>query len=260
MYTFSKLAKCMMVVAVMIMMAACNTPTTANVPTHYNQVHGNPKCEYGPEAVETIYYLAQRGNAQAEHTLGHILTDDHCILPEALSSQTYNDGMEWYAKAAKQNFTPAMLALAVKARDAGNTNSAIKWLEKAADRNDALGQALLGSTYLIGDGVPKDYSKALYWLRKSAGQGNDAAQHSLGSIYFYGTGMKKDYGNALKYYKLSAGQGNKNSNFMLGIIYDKGLEVKQDTRLACSYYQKAYNSGFNDAAIMVRNCRAENLL
>lgn len=40
-------------------------------------------------------------------------------------------------------------------------------------------QAILGSRYMIGDGVARDKVKAVEWLNKAAAQGHEDAQEAL---------------------------------------------------------------------------------
>ena len=50
----------------------------------------------------------------------------------------------------------------------------VKWLEKAADKNNDTAQNMLGVIYENGDGVSQDYSQAESWYRKAALNGNEA--------------------------------------------------------------------------------------
>jgi len=63
---------------------------------------------------------------------------------------------------------------------------------KAAERGDARAQSSLGSMYMDGRGVAKDYAQALFWLRKAAEQGDTGAYARLGVMYANGWGVAKD--------------------------------------------------------------------
>lgn len=67
-----------------------------------------------------------------------------------------------------------------------------EWKQKA-EAGDAKGQYLLGVMYAIGDGVPKDATKAFEWQQKAAAQGNADAQYMLGFMYGDGQGVSKNY-------------------------------------------------------------------
>ena len=65
---------------------------------------------------------------------------------------------------------------------------AVKWLRKAAEQGDALGQYGLGFMYANGHGVPRDDAEAAKWSRKAAEQGLASAQFVLGYIFENGRG------------------------------------------------------------------------
>lgn len=62
-------------------------------------------------------------------------------------------------------------------------------LSKAGDRD---AQNNLGSMYLNGTGVNKDFAKAAYWYLKSAKQGNVVAQFNISIQLFNGKGIQKN--------------------------------------------------------------------
>lgn len=92
-----------------------------------------------------------------------------------------------------------------------DSNEAVKWLTKAAEQGNAVGQALLGVYYeheakshYDGRGIERDYKQAIYWYRKAAEQGDVAAQCSLGDCYYKGIGVEQDYKEAVKWYTKAA--------------------------------------------------------
>jgi uncharacterized protein len=46
--------------------------------------------------------------------------------------------------------------------------------------------------YRIGDGVPKNATKAAEWFKKAAAQGDADAQFNLGVMYNTGEGVSRD--------------------------------------------------------------------
>ncbi len=51
-----------------------------------------------------------------------------------------------------------------------------QWYRKAAEQDDAIGQSGLGSMYLEGEGVPKDFVVAYMWFNLAAAHGDDGAK------------------------------------------------------------------------------------
>ena len=82
-----------------------------------------------------------------------------------------------------------------------------KWLRRAAEQGYAKAQINLGYMYKIGHGVPQDDQLAAYWARRAAEQGHTKAQAVLGGMYALGQGAPKDYVLAYKWLNLAAAQG-----------------------------------------------------
>jgi TPR repeat protein len=91
---------------------------------------------------------------------------------------------------------------------ANNNHDEIKTLQSAAEKGDARSQCLLGMSFLMGKGVPKDYPKGVKWLQKAADQGVMQAQNMLGLMYRDGEGVPKDYIKAGEYFQKAAAQGD----------------------------------------------------
>jgi TPR repeat protein len=56
---------------------------------------------------------------------------------------------------------------------------ALKWVQKAADQNDADAQYNLGVMYYKGQGVKQDDAEAVKWVQKAADLGFKPAQEKL---------------------------------------------------------------------------------
>ena len=89
-----------------------------------------------------------------------------------------------------------------------NHPQAVKWFRRAADRNYAPAQGLLGHCYSNGEGVQKNYAEAVKWFRKAAEQNFSRAQCELGGCYALGQGVPKDYVIAYKWFLLAAARGD----------------------------------------------------
>lgn len=78
-----------------------------------------------------------------------------------------------------------------------------EWKRKA-EAGNAKEQYFLGIMYAVGDGVPKDPTKAVEWQKKAAEQGNADAQYILGYMYGEGQGVPKDYVQAHMWASIAA--------------------------------------------------------
>jgi uncharacterized protein len=74
-----------------------------------------------------------------------------------------------------------------------------------ADQGNARAQFSIGQMYYIGQGVPRDNTKADGWYRKAADQGFDYAQFNLGVAYEDGgLGVPQDYALAYMWFNLAS--------------------------------------------------------
>ena len=84
-------------------------------------------------------------------------------------------------------------------------NKALEWYRKAAAQEFADAQYNLGVMYDAGHGVPEDKAVAAKWYAKAAEQGNPSAQYNLGVMYKDGRGAEKNLIEAYAWYNLAFG-------------------------------------------------------
>ena len=70
-------------------------------------------------------------------------------------------------------------------------------LMASAFSNYAPAQAILGRYHLLGDVFPRDLVNALKWLEKAAEQDNASAMTALAAMYMFGDGVKVNGKKAL---------------------------------------------------------------
>jgi len=83
----------------------------------------------------------------------------------------------------------------------------ISQARKMAGQGNAEAQLVLGSSYYLGEVVPKSDTEALKWFRRAAQQENADAQFSLGLMHYEGQGVPESDTEALKWFRLAAQQG-----------------------------------------------------
>ena len=121
--------------------------------------------------------------------------------------------------------------------------TAYRLLRPLADQGNAEAQDMLGTMYVVGEGVPKDYSEAVKWYRRAADQGNADAQSHLGLMYHNGLGVPQDYVEAMKWCRLAADQGNAEAQDMLGTMYDHSEGVAKNYSEAVKVDHRAADLG-----------------
>ena len=125
--------------------------------------------------------------------------------------------------------------------------TALRLWKPLAEQGDARAQTRLGSTYVLGEGVPQDYAEAMQWYRKAAEQGHAPAQNNLGVMYEKGLGVRRDYAEAMQWYRKAAEQGDARAQHNLGVMYEKGLGVPQDYAEAVRLWKPLAEQGNADA-------------
>lgn len=118
------------------------------------------------------------------------------------------------AKARGQNFEicnkdavkkPAPLALATRPHSfAVESDANFSTALEAAKKGDTEAMNTLGSMYMTGNGVGKNYSEAMKWLEKSASKGNSKAMMNLAAMYRDGNGVLPNGELAYSWFNLAA--------------------------------------------------------
>jgi TPR repeat protein len=147
---------------------------------------------------------------------------------------------------------------------------------QAAQAGDLLAQVRVGKDYDIGPNVNRNYVQAAYWFGVASGRGSLEASAWLGSLYMYGRGVTRDwdkglgliqqaangnnpvglrfagevyergmnnYTQAMTLYNQAANLGDANSMTWLGRMYLNGLGVTKNVTTATSWFLKASNAG-----------------
>ena len=100
---------------------------------------------------------------------------------------------------------------------------AVRWFREAAAGGLADAKGILGSVYLIGQGVTVDYGLALKYNEKAAHHGSAIGQCNLGKMYELGNGVKQDLNAAQEWYRRAAKQGLAGGEYQLGrFLIDHG--------------------------------------
>ena len=102
--------------------------------------------------------------------------------------------------------------------------------------------ARLGEMYYYGKGTTKNESEGIKWLEKAAQKDNKYALSTLGDYYY----KQETYDKAFTYYKRVADLGHENKLLYhrLGAIYREGLGgVTKDEISAIAWLVKAYEAG-----------------
>ncbi|KAI9275449.1 hypothetical protein BDA99DRAFT_495494 [Phascolomyces articulosus] len=184
---------------------------------------------------------AEQGNPDAQTALGLLLIDH--------VNDEQEKGVKWLELAAEQNNARALLRLGSFYEEAKDDLRAMEYYQRAAstatsDRDLALAHYLVGINYRMGDlGVSMDASRAIQHLTVSANGGYAPAQRALGLMYAQGIGIPKNDVKAHQLYQKAAAQGDIRAIGLLAEQNEHGRGCIMDLKNALQLYEKAASSG-----------------
>lgn len=114
---------------------------------------------------------------------------------------------------------------------------------KKAESGDERSMVEMGLFYANGVGVDQDYLNAIKWFEKASEKENPEAQYNLAYAYSQGLGVKRDPVKAEHYYSLAAKGEGKYSLMYLGVKYRDGVGVEKDVAKARSYFERSAMQG-----------------
>ena len=211
-------------------------------------------------AAATPAQAAERGDPRQQFNLAAQLEQE----------RKYDEAIQWYTRAAAQDFRPAELNLAqmyekgigVKqdsaearkryrrlsdlgdaearyrlarlAADAGDTKEAVALYERLVRDDDSRAMVDLGQMHEEGRGVPKNPARAAQ-LYEGAAERSNWARAKLGILYL----ESKDFSKARHWLQRSANDGNGAARNNLGVMHERGLGGPADYRAARDLYFRA---------------------
>lgn len=215
---------------------------------------GNKAFEKGEYDKAYALYLkaAEKNNARGQNGLG-------CYYAHI---GKYKESYEWFEKASKQDYVPAIINLAMDYSHGEwvkqDLNKAFNLYKKAAENGQYLAQEAVGTYYLDGLGTQKNETKAFLWFLKSAEQGYARAFWRVGKCYFDGIGTAKDETKAIEWYQKSATAGDMYGQQELGQSYAYGYGgQKIDKKEAFELYQKSAKQGLATSQFLLAQCYEE---
>jgi TPR repeat protein len=150
----------------------------------------------------------------------------------------------------EKNDFPAYLLRLIALREYGVWSTGkIKLLEEAAHRGDGSAQYELSQHY-----IKSDLSEGMKWLEKAAEQGHLEATFDLGTRYMMGLSVSKDWEQAIKWLTQSANKGHTESLHNLGVCYENRDEEGLRNLSKAEYlYTQAAEQGCEEAMIALNS-------
>ena len=203
---------------------------------------------------KAIIEKAEAGNAEAQYIIGMTYRLEARKNQEEGKdpSKSLETAVAWIQKAAEQGYalaenTLGMLYIAgIGVEQSDKTG--VSWVRKAADKKDPVAQYNLAMIYLGGVGVTADENKAFEFAKKSAEQKQVDAQLLLGEMFMSGKGTKQDKAKALALFKEAAQTGNPEAMYRYGVAMGSDPTKRKD---AVVWIEKAANANFSEAQVMM---------
>ncbi len=194
------------------------------------------------EAIKVLMPAAVAGDANAQNIMGAAFDDGNGV------TQNYSRAVEWWEKAAAQDFSKALYNLGefwLNGRPGIEPDypKAYPLFERAAkqDNADAIGN--MGFMREQGLGVEADLEMAVALYMRADELGAIFATGNLGSLYAQGKGVEKDYVLAFAYMTKAAEAGDAASFSNLGVMFELGYNVAANKLAAFTFYGQAMALG-----------------
>ena len=209
------------------------------------------------QAFRLYQKAAALGNPLAKGRLARFYFSGNGVQSdEGQAARLARDAFPGVLRAAQRNDAVAQMIVGTMYADglgvARDSTEALHWLQKSADQNLPLAKANLGVVYENGRGVPMDITEAVKRFREAADQNSAMGQAYLGDLYHQGRGVQRDDVNAARLYRLSADQNFAHAQTNLGTMYEKGCGVERDLNEAAKWYRLAAAQGDANAIEALR--------
>lgn len=206
-----------------------------------------------PTDVAVIIERAEAGDIKSQVKLG-----DLYYFGNSLIGQSYSEAIEWYSRAALQDYPEGFFKLAECYFNGKGTSKnykkAVEYYKKAADKKHYMAMCRLGECYLNGFGVAQNNVQAVLWYQKAADKEIPEALYMMGCCLLGGLGFPKNDKGAFVYFKLASEKNHDKAEKILGDLYKEGIGVPKSNILAFRSYLKSAQHGNVEAQRMVGLC------
>jgi len=130
----------------------------------------------------------------------------------------------------------------------------VRCYRSAAERGHARAQASLGVRYLKGEGVPKDFTEGLKWIQKAVEQESPQGKNILGVCYTLGNGVPHDDISAVQWFREAAEQGYAPAQSNLGRSLVTGTGIPKDEIAGLKWLRLAIEQENEEALRFLGQC------
>ena len=128
-----------------------------------------------------------------------------------------------------------------------NYKESVRIAKLAVDKELAVAQNFLASSYHLGTGVKQDYKNAMDLLVLANNKNHPNSQYHIGLYHHHGWGIKKDEKIAVNWFKKAADQLDAGGQYNLGMSYLEGKGVDKDPKKAIALITLSAEQGYASA-------------
>jgi len=161
------------------------------------------------------------------------------VKPEPEGNFTFV--LPWQHKTSSDGMQNEKWSLGASQANAGEFAQAFESFKAAAEANDSNAQCALGTMFLLGKGVERDYTQGRQWLARAAKQRDPIALCNLGVCCIHGFGGPVNWQLAVKLFKAASSDatGCASAYTFLGLCYQFGAGVEEDPERALEMFNIA---------------------
>ena len=100
-----------------------------------------------------------------------------------------------------------------------------------------------GDEYRIGERQEQSFERAVDYYHRAARRNYAPAQYMMGIMYESGHGVPQSYKEAAKWYEKAFNQGYRRATSAMAFLWESGLGVKRSRSLAIEHYSTAAEGG-----------------
>lgn len=186
-------------------------------------------------------------------------------VPRAVGRSNYEKGqmaetegnteeaLMYYQRAAQRHNADALYRLGeLYMTDSSMWTEGVAAYTEAYERGKLSAAAPLAQAYMVGKGVEKDNKKAFTYAQDAAADGDAYSCMLLGYCYEHGIGTARDEEKAFENYQRSATQDNPQGIYCLSYCYFNGVGVTKDEHRGQELLEESAKLGCEDAQNMLK--------
>lgn len=205
-----------------------------------------------------LKYCAELGDKRCQNHLGA------WYLKGVGTEQDYSLALEWFQKAAEQNYAAAICNVGdIYRKGLGvevDNQKAVQYYKKGTELKHSDSQCRLGECYLKGKGIDTNKDIAFLLFMESSLQGYSPAMFALYLCYLNGWGIGKDVNAAIEYLKKAAKLKHAKSCYILGGYFEQGKYVDENEQKSLKLFKESAKLGYAPAQEKLGDIYRQGLL